>query len=164
NTQLKTGNKYNELKLLVRQQYDFGKKDSLVTDSTVIKLFYPRFRIEHTLQYNTYKYLFQDIAPDSAFYKKNYNISFNPGDSIVYSSSWKEVVNDFSVYQFPDIKNQQQFLKVGASLQNLSLKRYNATRDVLYNVFLHGEYRNRTRNKKWDIEAHAQFYVTGFNA
>ena len=164
NTQLKTGNKYNELKLLVRQQYDFGKKDSVVTDSTVIKLFYPRFRIEHTLQYNSYKYLFQDIAPDSAFYKKNYDIAFNPGDSIVYSNSWKEIVNDFSIYQFPDIKNQQQFLKVGASLQNLSLKRYDSTRDMLYNVFVHGEYRNRTRNKKWDIEAHGQFYVTGFNA
>lgn len=164
NTQLKTGNKYNQRLLLVRQQYDFGKKDSLVTDSTVIPFFYPRFRTEHTIQYNTHKFLFQDIAPDSIFYKKNYDILFDHGDTLFYNNIWKELVNDISVYQFPDIKNQQQFLKVGASIQNLSLKRPDSSRDNLYNIFLHGEYRNRTRNKKWDMEAYAHLYTAGFNA
>lgn len=164
NTQLKTGNKYNQLKLLIRQQYDFGKKDSLVTDSTVIKLFYPRFRIEHSFGYNTYTYLFQDIAPDSAFYKQNYNVDLTGIDTLLYRSAWKEAINDLSIYQFPDIKNQQQFLKAGASIQNLSLKRADLSRDMLYNIFLHGEYRNRTRNKKWDIEAYAHLYAAGFNA
>lgn len=164
NTQLKTGNRYEEFKFLIRQQYDFGKKDSLETDSTVIKLFYPRFRIEHTLQYNTYKFLYQDIGPDSAFYKKNYDISFDAGDTLVYKNSWKEIINDISVYQYPDIKNQQQFLKLGASLQNLSVKWYDTMKNKLYNIFVHGEYRNRTRDKKWDIEAYAQLYITGFNA
>lgn len=164
NTQLKTGNKYNLLNLLVRQQYDFGKKDSLVTDSSVIKLFYPRFRLEHTLQYNTYKYLFQDIAPDSAFYKRSYDIDLNGIDTMLFKNKWKEISNDFSVYQFPDIKNQQQFLKIGARIQNLTLLRKDLSRDLLYNIILHGEYRNRTRNKKWDMEAYAQLYPTGFNA
>lgn len=164
NTQLKTGNKYNLLNLLVRQQYDFGKKDSVVTDSTVIKLFYPRFRIEHTAQYNSYKYLFQDVAPDSGFYKRNYNIDLAGRDTLSFRNTWKEIVNDFSLYSFPDIKNQQQFLKIGASLQNLSLTKSDRTHDQLYNVFFHGEYRNRTPNKKWDIEAYANLYATGFNA
>lgn len=162
---LKTGNKYKIFNLLIRQQYDFGKKDSIVTDSTVIKLFYPRFRFEHTLQYNTYHYLFQNISPDSVFYAKNYDITaYNASDTVLYRNKWKEIINNFSIYQFPDIKNQQQFLKVGISLQNLSLVYLDTTRDRPYNVFLHGEYRNRTRNNKWDILASGNLYVTGFNA
>lgn len=165
NTALKTGTKYNQLKLLIRQQYDFGKKDSLVTDSSVIKLFYPRFRIEHTLQYNTYKYLFQNISPDSAFLDKNYNITgIDISDTILFRDEWKEIVNDFSIYQFPDIRNQEQFLKLGAGLQNLSRKSIDTTNDNLYNILVHAEYRNRTKNKKWDIEAHGQLYLSGFNA
>ncbi|MFT3705518.1 MAG: hypothetical protein QM802_24325 [Agriterribacter sp.] len=109
---LKTGNKYNEFKLLIRQQYDFGKKDSIETDSSVIKLFYPRFRFEHTIQYNTYKYLFQNLTPDSLFYAVNYNMpGVDASDTIIFKNKWREILNDFSIYQFPDIKNQQQFLK-----------------------------------------------------
>ncbi|MBX3255469.1 MAG: hypothetical protein KF862_15115 [Chitinophagaceae bacterium] len=173
NTTLKTGNKYTNFNLLIRQQYDFGKKDSLVTDSSVIKLFYPRFRLEHTLQYNTYKFLFQDVAPDTAFYIKNYKLYGSPvpplapadiKDTLQFSNTWSEIINDFSVYQFPDIKNQQQFLKVGASIQNLAVLWNDSVRDRPLNIFLHGEYRNRTKNKKWDIEAYGQFYAAGFNA
>ena len=40
-TDVGTGNRYSEFTVLLRQQYDFGKKDSIVTDSTVIPLFYP---------------------------------------------------------------------------------------------------------------------------
>src|SRR5258706_5691536 len=41
-TNVITGNQYSEVSFLMRQQYDLGRKDSLVTDSTVIPLFYPR--------------------------------------------------------------------------------------------------------------------------
>ena len=41
---------------------------------------------------------------------------------------------------------------------------YNAGERSLYNLFIHGEYRNKTRNKKWDIEAFGNFYVNGFNS
>ncbi len=54
---------------------------------------------------------------------------------------------------------------MGASIQNLAVLLWNdSVRDRPYNIFLHGEYRNRTRNKKWDIEAYGQFYAAGFNA
>ena len=32
-----------------------------------------------------------------------------------------------------------------------------------YNIQVHGEYRNRTRNKKWDMLLKAEFYVNGLN-
>jgi len=159
-----TGTRYTNASYLMRQQYDIvGQKDSIVTDSSVIPLFYPRLRLEHTIDYRTYKYRFTDTAPDSAYYKYYFNIDT---PKIYFTQDfWKELVNDFSIYQFPDAKNSQQFFKAGATLQNLSgsFDSGRVTRRY-YNFFLHGEYRNKSRNKKWDIEAYGNFYVNGMNA
>lgn len=59
-----TGTKYTNASFLMRQQYDIGQKDSIVTDTSVIPLFYPRLRLEHTLNYKTYNYRFSDQFPD----------------------------------------------------------------------------------------------------
>src|SRR5690606_19793213 len=69
-----TGTKYTNASYLLRQQYDIGQKDSIVTDSSVIPLFYPRLRLEHTINYKTWNYRFSDNNPDSAYYEKNYDI------------------------------------------------------------------------------------------
>ena len=167
-----TGNRYREFTALVRQQYDFGKKDSLVTDSTIIPLFYPRLRFEHTISYNTYKYQYFDFpnddvnhknVPDSAYYHDTYGITINRIDTIYLRDRWKNIINDFSIYQFPDAKNLQQFIKFGATLQNLAGE-FTAQKKSYYNVFLHGEYRNKTRNQKWDMEVFGNLYSTGLNA
>ena len=166
NSNITTGTKYTNATYLLRQQYDLGQKDSIVTDSTVIPLFYPRVRLEHTISYNTYNYRFQDLSqtPDTTYYTGKYNLDISQ-NKISFRDTWKELLNDFSIYQFPDAKNPQQFFKVGLQLQNLSgefdtglvSKRY-------YNLAVHGEYRNKTRNQKWDMEAFGKFIVNGFNA
>jgi len=162
-TDVGTGNRYNEFTILMRQQYDLGKKDSLVTDSTVIPLFYPRLRFEHTFQYAQYKYQFKDLLADSAYYKDFYAVDFPDSISTFErKDQWKEYINDFSIYQFPDAKNLQQFIKLGAALQNL--KQELPIQKAYYNVFGHAEYRNKTRNQKWDIEANGKLYFTGMNA
>jgi hypothetical protein len=172
NTTIYTGNRYNETNFLLRQQYDFGKKDSLVTDSTVIPLFFPRVRFEHTINYGKYRYIFQDLpvstsdqrnSPDSAYYASRYNIIFPTRDSFIkFQDQWREITNDFSIYQFPEAKNLQQFIKVGAQLQLLNgeLKRSRS----LYNVMGHGEYRNISKNLKWDIAAFGKLWFNGYNA
>ena len=81
-TDVGTGNRYNEFTVLLRQQYDLGKKDSLVTDSTVVPLFYPRLRFEHTFQYGKYKYEFRDYVGDSAYYKDNYGLTLSSSQLI----------------------------------------------------------------------------------
>ena len=165
-TSVITGNQYSELSLLMRQQYDLGRKDSLVTDSTVIPLFYPRLRFEHTFSYNKYRYEFHDYVADSSYYAYYYDTSISivsSPDSITFRDQWQEIVNDFSIYQFPDDKNQQQFIKLGASIQNLTGTFSTGSR-TLYNLAAHGEYRNRTRDRKWDIEANGKLYLGGFNA
>lgn len=163
-TDVGTGNRYNEFNILFRQQYDLGKKDSLVTDSTIVPLFYPRLRFEHTFQYGQYKYQFRDLVPDSAYYNDYYAINFPASlDTFVErKDQWKEYINDFSIYQFPDAKNLQQFIKLGAAIQNL--KQELPIEKKYYNVFGHAEYRNKTRNQKWDIEANGKLYFTGLNA
>lgn len=162
-SKIKTGNKYNEFTGMLRQQYDLGKKDSLVTDSTVIPLFFPRLRFEHTLQLNKEKYLFQDFAADSLYYKKYYDTSIRKKtDSLYIQDKWQEIVNDFSIYQFPDARNLQQFIRVGLMIQNISGE-FSSGKKNFFNTAGHAEYRNRTKNQQWDIEAYGKLFFTGIN-
>ncbi|MFV0604813.1 MAG: putative porin [Niabella sp.] len=165
NTNVPVGNKYNDLNLVMRQQYDFGRKDSLVTDSTVIPLFFPRLRLEHTIQYSKYKYSFVDENSQADYYAANYNYDIS-GNSGVFriQDSWKELSNDFSFYTFPDAKNTQQYIKLGAAMQNLNGILKDSNSYTFNNVFGHGEYRNRTRNQKWDLMAYGKLYFVGLNA
>ena len=74
NVKLSTGNRYVDKHFLFRQQYDFGKTDSIVNDSSVVKYFLPKLRFENTWQLSGYNYNYLDVqasgAPD--FYKENY--------------------------------------------------------------------------------------------
>ena len=79
-SKINTGNRYTDLNIMVKQQYDLGQKDSIVNDSTVIPLFYPRLRFEHVFRYSNYKLKFIDFPnpeigyhPDSAYYQDNYD-------------------------------------------------------------------------------------------
>lgn len=175
-TSLYTGNQYKEFNLFIRQQYDLGRKDSLVTDSTVIPLFYPRLRFEHNFNYGSYDYSFRDLPvaaarqtniPDSAYYHDFYNVVVPTNKTVLFRDRWKEVTNDFSIYQFPDAKNLRQFIKLGATLQILHGSFYKDSvttgNTSLYNFMAHGEYRNRTRNQKWDLQANGQLYLNGYN-
>ena len=181
-----TGTRYSTSTLLFRQQYDLGQKDSIVTDTSVIPLFYPRVRLEHTLSYSSYSYQFFDYATtgyvvDSSYYAQNYNLSYVGvpqigvgvvADSFHRQDIWHVLSNDFSIYQFPDAKNPQQFFKLGATLELIKGKFdtaslydgsliYQKGSVSDYNVFGHAEYRNKTRNQKWDIEAYGKLYLEG---
>ncbi|MBS1738834.1 MAG: hypothetical protein JSS98_19945 [Bacteroidetes bacterium] len=183
-----TGNGYNNFTAFFRQSYDLGKRDSIIiNDSTKEYLFYPKLRFQHTLQYDTYKFRYQDILDnivasqlDSAFYKKNYGIPTNPSGGLDFwiQENWKVLSNDFTIRQFPQTKNTGQYLEAGARLENGRGEFYKyfypasilqvfpapPTHRKFYNVILHGEYRNKTRNQKWDATVNGEFYATGLNA
>lgn len=164
NVKLVTGNRYTERNLLFRQQYDFGKKDSIVTDSTVIKTFLPRLRLEHTVQSiaNNYRFFDAQAQGSAAFYKNQYGL-LNVLDTVDFNQGVSTFKNDFSVIQFPDAKNPLQFFKAGATLFNFRTSP-DSLRDVFSNVMVHGEYRNRTRNRKWDMLLYGEFYAAGRDA
>jgi len=165
NVTLLTGNKYKQASFLFRNQYDFGKKDSVTTDTTVTRFFLPKLRLEYTVQFGTHNYLYQDVQGeiDSSFYIENYEGLANPPDTLYYKQKWTELINDFSIIQFPDSQNPLQFLKLGGSFQNLSGK-FVQGKDNFYNFRAHGEYRNRTKNRKWDMMLFGEFYLIGRNS
>lgn len=163
-TNVGTGNRYKDFNFLIRQQYDFGKKDSIVTDSTVVPLFYPRLRFEYTFQYSKSSYQYSDLIGDSIYYANKYGQTLKDGnDTIILQDKWVDMRNDFSIYTYPDAKNLHQFLKLGATVQNLSLNNIKGKPDM-YNIFGHAEYRNRSRNQKWNIQANGKLYFTGLNS
>src|SRR6187455_3444925 len=166
---LHTGNRYADLHLMIRQQYDLGKKDSIVGDSVVIPLFYPRLRFEHVFRYSTYKLKFMDTPnldigyyPSPEYYDSAYNYIL-VDSTLTLFDRWKEINNEFSIYTFPDAKNQLQFLKLGIVIQNLKAVT-DKFEGSFYNLVGQGEYRNMTRDKKWDVSIAGKLYFTGLNA
>ncbi len=165
-TSITTGNEYKDNTLLFRHFYDLGKKDSIVTDSVTYKVFYARLRLQHTIKLSGYDFHFKDENVDSTKYHDYFGLTFLSSTStknLTLEDKWSTLTNEFSVITFPDRTNQSQFFKVGAGLQTLkaTLAAY-TMKD--YNIYLTGEYRNRTRNQVWDIEATGNLYLSGFNS
>ena len=165
NTTITTGNVYKDFTFFVRQTYDIGKKDSIaVNDSTTEYLFYPKLRVQHSFTYSTYNYFYRDDLADTAIYKSWYDTTVKVGkDSFFVKEKWSVMSNDITLLQFPDTKNSGQFLSAGVKFENIKGESITGTRN-LYNFIVHGEYRNKTRNKLWDVLAKGEFYVNGLNA
>ncbi len=165
NTTVTTGNVYKDVTFFLRQTYDIGKKDSIaINDSTTEYLFYPKLRVQHSFRYSTYSYLFRDDLADTTIYKNWYDTLVKMGkDSFFVKEKWSLMSNDITLLQFPDTKNPGQFIAAGVRFENMKGESVTGTRN-LYNFVVHGEYRNKTRNKLWDLIARGEFYVNGFNA
>lgn len=170
NATVNTGNIYKDFTFFLRQSYDIGKKDSVqVNDSTTEYLFYPRLRVQYSFTYNTQDYQYKDAKADSLLYKTWYDTTLKAvTNNFFLREHWNIVTNDFSLIQFPDAKNQAQFFLAGARLENMkgTFYRTDTTHDTknFYNIVLHGEYRNKTRNRLWDVLLKGEFYLNGFNS
>ena len=172
NTTVNTGNTYKESIFLYRHQYDFGQRDSLVTDSITYQIFYPRFRIQHTLQISSNEYVYKDVFAFDSLYRNYFNYTKLPAqvnasfpDTLTFKDKWSNIKNEFSLITFPDKNNQAQYAKVGIGLQNLKfIGNDTITKKNFYNFYLLGEYRNRSRNNVYDIEATGSLYLSGLNA
>lgn len=166
NTNVPLGENYKDVTVFVRQSYDFGQKDSLVTDSTTYRLFYPRLRLQHTFRYSNYRYNFHDNYVDTSAYQTyfNYNPPFDTLrsiDTLTFEDNWKEITNDFSIITYPQKNNLSQFLRLTAAYQHLKGIFDSTDSKTFNNIYASAEYRNRTKNQKWDIEAAGQLYLTG---
>ena len=170
NTTVTTGNVYKDFTFFLRQSYDLGKTDSIaINDSTTEYLFYSKLRLQHSLTINSQSYQFRDLVADSTTYKNLYNTTIikdtsaaKRADSLVVTDSWKVITNDFSIVQFPDTKNLAQYLLAGARIENISGS-FKSGNKSFFNTIAHGEYRNKTKNRLWDILANGEFYFAGLN-
>jgi Putative porin len=172
NSFVTTGHKDKDFTFFLRQSYDIGKNDSIaINDSTTEYLFYSKLRFQHTFTYTSSSFTYIDTVLsnsgriiDSAIYKNWYDTSLRKSTKLFQlTDAWKIVSNDFSLLQFPDTKNSGQYLLAGARLENIK-GTFIAGSKNYYNIILHGEYRNKTRNKLWDILAKGEFYLNGFNS
>ncbi|MCZ0211940.1 hypothetical protein OZK63_42020, partial [Streptomyces sp. UMAF16] len=62
---------------------------------------------------------------------------------------------------------QSQFFKAGLGIQLLKgtlTDTLNTRTQHYHNIYLLGEYRNRTRNQKWDVEISGKLYLNGYNS
>jgi len=164
NASVITGNVYKDFSFFLRQTYDLGKRDTInINDTTREFLFYPKLRLQYSFNLNTYQYNFRDYAADSLIYKAWYDTSLRRStDSFYVREKWTVISNDFSLLQFPETKNTAQFFLAGARLENIKGELKGGTTH-LYNMVLHAEYRNKTRNKLWDVLAKGEYYLNGFN-
>lgn len=169
NATVKTGHIEKDFTFFLRQTYDIGKNDSVaVNDSTTEYLFYPKLRLQYSFSLSNYDYRYVDALPDSLIYKRWYDTALAASyTNFSVQEQWKVIRNDFSLLQFPDTKNAAQFLLAGARLENIKGEFFKAKDTVtkkFYNIILHGEYRNKTRNKLWDVVLKGEFYLNGFNS
>lgn len=158
------GTQYNDLTFVLRHSYDFGQKDSIVTDSSTVKLFYPRLRFQHTLQYSNKSYEYHDNALEPSDYENFMQYTVFPlgRDSLKFRDSWQTLTNDLAIISYPQKNNLNQFLKLNAGYENIKGQTYLTTQ--YNNIYTGAEYRNRTRNQLYDIEAAGKLYVTGHYA
>lgn len=164
NATIISGTQYKELSLLMRHSYDFGQKDSLVTDSVTYKLFYPRIRLQHTFQYSKNSYEYHDFSPTDSDYYRYLSYIITPGvDTIKFNDTWQNLTNDFAIISYPQKNNLNQFLKLNAGHEFLKGESYPFTTQY-NNIYAAAEYRNRTRNQLYDVEASGKLYVTGHYA
>ena len=169
NTNIPTKSYNQDASILVRQQYDWGHGDTVhVNDTTQYYKFDPVFRVEHTLTCTENTYRFQDAAPDSLYYRLFYDLTvpLNNPDTLRTRHRWRVFSNDISLMQFPMRGNQAHFIRVGAAFEIIKgqFQASELKEESFTNLRLHGEYRNKTRNQRWDLQAKGELYPIGENA
>ena len=166
NSNINIGTVYKESIFIMRHSYDFGQKDSLVSDSVTYKLFYPRLRIQHTLEYTKDKYEFHDYVPQDSDYVNylDYTVPSSAAtDTLRFTDKWENLTNDFALISYPQKNNLNQYLKLNTGYEIIK-----GTFDVYSqhfdNLYVGAEYRNRTRNQLYDVEASGKLYPAGYYA
>lgn len=157
-----TGNIFKDLTLYFRQSYDLGQKDSIVKDTVTYRLFYPRMRFEHMIKYSDYNYSYVDNAPDANSYLTYYTLIV-PANTLQYHDNWKMLTNEAAIYMFPVKKNSNQYLKLFGDYQIINGRLGETYRQEYDNLFVGADYRNKTRNQKWDMNLGGIFYVGAKN-
>ena len=162
NASVNTGDIFNDFTLYFRQSYDLGQKDSIVKDSITYRLFYPRMRFEHTIKYSSYNYSYVDDNPDINSYLQYYNFIV-PADTVRFHDGWKTLTNEAALYMFPVKKNSNQYLKLFGDYEMVKGRLGETYRQEYDNLFVGADYRNKTRNQKWDMDLGGVFYIGAKN-
>jgi len=164
NTSIATGSTYKNNTYLWRQTYDLGQKDSIVKDTVVIHLFYPRLRFQNEIKLESNQFVFEDRATNDISYLKYFNYNTDPNTNIKFADNWNIVTNDFSLISYPQKNNSNQFLQVGSGYAHLATTLLHLQTWSDYDLYSFGIYKNKTRNQLWDLLASGKLYLNGYHA
>ncbi|MCK7557045.1 putative porin [Chitinophaga sedimenti] len=166
NNSIPTKNMSREMSIRFLHHYDWGKGDSLhINDTTDVWQYDPFFRVQHTLTYTNSRYEFIDEQVDSTYYRQFYGFGIADTDTLRTRHTWRTISNDLSLIQFPIRGNLGHFISVGARFDNTIGEFPDTAYNITFqNLSIHGEYRNKTKNQKWDLSAKGELYLVGENA
>lgn len=164
NTSIATGNTYKSNTLLWRQSYDLGQKDSIVKDTIVIHLFYPRLRFQNEIKYESSEFSFIDNAPTASNYAQYFNYNIGTNTIVKFVDAWSVLTNEFSIISYPEKNNANQFLQFGQGYTNLNTTLTNQKTWNNYDIYGFGVYKNKTRNQLWDLSLVGKLYLNGYHA
>jgi len=158
--------KHKNFNILITNTYHFGltKIDS-VNDSTNVKRFHPTFSLNYSTgtQRNTYQFV--DNEADTTFYGD----FFQEEDSTFYRLYYHQIPTKVSI-SYSGLMNKQDTIQyrnfsgeVGAQHDNIELWQ-NRKEMTTNNIHVFGKIQsNAWSNKKWQYQAEAYYYMTGYN-
>ena len=164
NTSIATGTTYSQNTLAWKNSYDFGQKDSIVKDTIVTHLFYPRLRLQNEIKLLTNQYSFADANPSVSNYMKYFGILYDNVAKIKYTDNWNVLSNEFSVISYPEKLNSNQFLQLGSGYVQMNASYPNMKGWSNYDIYGFAVYKNKTRSQLWDVLASGKLYLNGFHA
>jgi hypothetical protein len=164
NTSIATGTTYEKNTFAWKQTYDFGQKDSIVKDTVVTHLFYPRLRFQNEIKLQTSQFSFNDVNPNKANYLQYFGVKYDTTAALKMVDNWKIFSNEFSIISFPEKMNSNQFLQVGAGYLQMTANFFGQDGWSNYDIYGFGTYKNKTRNQLWDLLATGKLYLNGFHA
>ncbi len=163
NTNISTGTTYTQNTISWRNTYDLGQKDSIVKDTIVTHLFYPRIRFQNDLKLQSNSYAFVDANPSAENYLQYFGLPF---DTLYQnmSDSWSLISDEFSVISYPDKKNSNQYLQLGGGAVSMSASFSLKNKWTGYDVYGFAVYKNKTKNQLWDLLASGKLFINGEHA
>ncbi|MEN9381620.1 MAG: hypothetical protein RI940_501 [Bacteroidota bacterium] len=164
NTYIATGTTYQKNTVNWKQSYDFGQKDSIVKDTIVTHLFYPRLRLQNELKVQSSQYVFSDDNPNIDNYLKYFGVVLDSAIPFNFTDNWKYINDEFSIISYPEKMNSNQYLQIGAGYDLFYASFPNKSSWNNYNIYGFAVYKNKTRNQLWDLLASGKLFLNGYHA
>ena len=156
---INTGNTYRKSEFLLSNSYDFGQKDSVKVDTSYQPIFISKWRVQYSFHYQDYNFRFEDKRVDSLGYSRLYGL-VDLQNELLIQDKWALKNHEFSIYHFPESKNPGHRIKSSIHYQEIDGE-FGTSQLRLNNLSLFGDYRNKTRNGKWDFQLKGMFIVEG---
>ncbi len=163
NTSIATGTKYKQNAIAWRQTYDFGQKDSIVKDTVVLHMFYPRIRFQNEIKIQNSQFSFVDANPTKEGYMDYFGLNYDSG-TVRSIDNWSLVSNEFSIISYPEKNNSNQFLQLGSGYTHMTASHNGMASWSNYNLYGMALYKNKTRNQLWDLMIAGKLFLNGYHA